>query len=273
MKRKKALTVLGTLLAISVLIAVVLVVFTSDRTYVPSRKDYESLEMNDVEEWGTLYLFEENGLVGYKDADGNVVIEPQFYWAHAFSEGLAFVKGVEGREYQTGYIDLAGNLVIPLPTANAGGRFSEGFAHVSIREWDWSSEYSIATGLPGPFIFIDRMGRNVFGMEFATVSNFEDGLARVSMLKGNMIVIDRTGKNAFGMEFRWVFRFIDGLAIVHLLNGNRAFIDRRGENAFGMEFTSAFEFDRRGYAQVVLLDGTATYIDREGNLHLDRTWG
>jgi hypothetical protein len=265
-----------------------------------------SQEVEEIEEWDVLYPFQDqyNELMGFKDADGNVVIEPQFRSASRFTEGLAFVGDVEGND---SFIDTAGNLIIPIPeTTTVISGFSEGFAVIMPRRWR-SDETPFAVGIDGPFVFIDRTGKNVFGIEFAYAFSFTDGLAIVSLLNRNDAFINRTGENAFGMEFRRAFGFIDGLAIVHLLNenqaffnregnafgmefgrvnefdrhgyarvsllnGNAAFIDRTGENAFGMEFRSANDFGFR-YARVVLLDGTATFIDTDGNLHLHRTWG
>ena len=270
------------------------VVMIDNRTYIPLREVGEVLGMNvewcgdnqeisisspqeteDIKEWEALYRFEEDGLWGYKDAAGKIIVAPQFRRADEFSEGLAFVRGVEGREYQTGFIDAAGNLVIslpavisahrfseglafvrgvegredqigyidttgnlviPLPTVISADRFSDGFALVRIREWDWDNEMPLTVGTPGPLIFIDRTGENVFGMEFGTAVRFVDGLARVGVSNRNWAFIDTTGENAFGMEFRHAQDFIDG------------------------------------YARVTLLDGTNTYIDRAGNLHLDRRW-
>jgi len=143
-------------------------------------------------EWETLYRYEgETGLIGYVDASGEVIIEPQFYGGHRFSEGLAFVFGVPGREDQTGFIDVEGNLIIPLPTALEARPFSEGFAAVSIREWERPNP--LIDGTPGPFIFIDRTGRDVFGREFLTTRAFENGYARVTLLSGNERYIDRAG--------------------------------------------------------------------------------
>jgi len=194
------------------------------------QNDYAKCHLEVGEDWGTLYRFEQNGLRGFRDADETIIIEAQYYGAHRFSEGLAFVIGVEGREDQTGFIDLTGNLVIPLPTALSAGTFSEGLAHVSIREWDWNNEEPFTTSLPGPFIFINRAGQNVFCQEFVDARPFADGLSRV-----------------------------------RLLNGNVAFIDGTGANAFGLEFRNARDFDEYGYVMVTLLNGTITYMDRSGN--------
>jgi len=198
-------------------------------------------------EWDELFPFRgDNNLRGYKDEHGNVVIEAQFLWADYFSEGLAFVATPEDVEevfgiphtgfaitngQGSGYINLAGELVIPLAVNYSAGQFSEGFAHVVERRWDWEAENPRIRGTPGPFIFIDREGRNAFGQEFLSVNPFQYGFARVSLIFGGSIFIDTTGQNAFGLEFRNTRDFVDG------------------------------------YARVTLLDGTITYIDMEGTIH------
>lgn len=191
------------------------VVTINNRTYVPLREIGEVLGMevewdgenhkiiinrsqmlkfdSNDSEWDTLYAFEKDGLWGYKDANSSVAIEPRFRVANRFSEGLAFV--IDNTE-QRGYIDLSGNLVIPLPTGRFPTEFSQGFARVVLREWDWGNEsIPIVGGMGGPVVFIDRTGENVFGMEFASASPFnEDGIARVSLLDGiTSTYIDREG--------------------------------------------------------------------------------
>ncbi|MCL2456328.1 MAG: WG repeat-containing protein [Defluviitaleaceae bacterium] len=159
---------------------------------------YELEQDTNKDEWDKLYAFEQDGLWGYKDVSGNLIIEPRFAAVRSFSEGLAWVGGNNAEE--RGYIDLSGNLVIPLPEAYVTGDFSQGFARVVMREWDFDNEsldfYICRSngGLQGPLIFINRAGENVFGMEFLGASDFqENGLAEVQMLDGNRARIDREG--------------------------------------------------------------------------------
>jgi len=158
----------------------------------------KNLETNDSQipesysnesEWDTLYAFEQDGLWGYKDAYSNVVIEPRFVRANRFSEGLAFVVDTEE---QRGYIDLTGNLVIPLPTGRFASIFSQGFALIVLN--DWSDGRKCPNDFfDGPFEFIDRTGKNVFGMEFLSARSFNSGFAIVQLLDETIARIDTEG--------------------------------------------------------------------------------
>jgi len=194
--------------------------------------NYTGSHKNSNEERDTLYRFEQDGLWGFRDAYDNIIIEPQYFFAYEFSEGLAPIRGIPSAEDVWGFIDLTGNLVISLPSiVSISKGFSEGFAVIVEREWDWDNEDPLAVDTIGPFVFIDRLGNNTFGLEFENVLPFRDGLARVVLINGNATFIDKTGANAFNMEF----------------------IDLRG-------------FDEDGYAMVTLLDGTRTHMDRSGNI-------
>ena len=68
-----------------------------------SRKDF----------WGN------NERFGYIDArTGKVAIEPQFYYAGEFSEGLAVARGENG----VGFIDTTGKIVVPVKGCIVGGK-------------------------------------------------------------------------------------------------------------------------------------------------------
>jgi len=186
--------------------------------------------LQDIDEkWDALYRFQQDDLWGYKDAYGNVIIEHQFNRAFDFSEGLASVRGIPGDSDFRGFIDLTGNPVISLPSiVSIEKGFNEGFAVIIERGWDWGKEDVITAGTPGPFVFIDRTGTNIFGQEFASVQHFIEGFARVVTLDGSRIFIDRTGANAFGMKFQSLRDFRNGYAMVILLDGTHTHIDRYG---------------------------------------------
>ncbi len=71
---------------------------------------------------------------GYADANGAIIIKPQFDKALNFSEGLAAVMIKENYVEKWGFIDLTGKLVIPATYKLRPGRFSEGVAAVRIGE-------------------------------------------------------------------------------------------------------------------------------------------
>jgi len=242
---------------------------------------------NENEEWGTLYPFIENGLWGFRDNYGEVIVEPQYLYVRSFSEGLAFVRGVEGKEYQTGFVDLTGQLIIPLPTIFYATNFSEGFA--IIREWDGNQdipeepEMSVEIGSIGHVIFIDRMGNDVFGQKFHSALPFSDGLALVRGFDDSEYqagFINTTGELVISLpNVIQGGSFFEGFA--HLivrewdwannetpmsvsLPGPFIFIDKTGQNAFDMEFGSADRF-RDGFARVSFGIGMQ-YIDRYGNI-------
>ena len=71
------------------------------------------------------FIDHETELIGYLDEDGNVAIEPQFYMAYAFSDGLA---AVNDGGYDWYYIDKSGNKVLGPYNSDQVSFFSEGLA-------------------------------------------------------------------------------------------------------------------------------------------------
>lgn len=101
-------------------------------------------------ETAELIPFRKDDLAGYLNAKGEIVIEPQFQMASAFSDGLASVC----KEGLFGYIDPRGDWVIP-PRFKHANDFSEGLAGVSLGDEGWG--------------FIDRAGNVVIPAKYAWV--------------------------------------------------------------------------------------------------------
>jgi hypothetical protein len=111
---------------------------------------------------GELIPFRKGDVAGYLNAKGEVVIQPQFQVASAFSEGLACVC----KEGLFGYIDTRGEWVIP-PRFQYANDFSAGLAGVPLGENGWG--------------FIDRTGKEVIPGKFAWVyGGFRHGVAEVA---------------------------------------------------------------------------------------------
>ena len=136
---------------------------------------------------------------GYMDTAGNIVIPPTFYSASSFSEGRASVW-VEGRAGTAGIIDKNGNLIM-LPRARWIARFSEGRAVFSTGVRD------VTEG------FIDTYGNEIIAPVFIYAFNFSEGLAAVRTDDG-WGFIDMYGNKIIAPSFEAVTSFSEGFAWV-----------------------------------------------------------
>jgi hypothetical protein len=156
----------------------------------------------------------QDGKTGFRDLDGNIVIEPIYDMAEMFSEGYSSVRVGE----KHGFIDETGKYVLPLqsyeflgslhngladfrlndkvgfinvkgeviikPQFAWAGEFSEGFCAVST---DWRSKDTRKYG------YIDTSGKLVIDFQFQHANKFENGQAKVE-LNNLWGAIDKTGK-------------------------------------------------------------------------------
>jgi hypothetical protein len=121
-----------------------------------------------------LIRFTHNELVGYVDAAGKVIIEPQFVVGSEFRDGLACVC----RDDMFGYIDRSGEFVIPARYQYSND-FADGLAGVSLEGNKWG--------------FIDRSGKTVLPAKYDWVyGGFRDGLAKVTVA-GRVGYINKQG--------------------------------------------------------------------------------
>ncbi len=227
---------------------------------------------------------------GFIDADGKVVIQPQWDQVSfntildqsvAFNEGLCGVK--QGEKW--GFIDKSGNLVIATQFDQVGP-FVEGIAAVALGgQWgfiDKSGQYVVNPqyqevsyfhdGLApvksdGAWGFIDKSGTLVIPAKFAQANpgGFIDGLAGVQV-GGKVGYIDRTGKLAISTNFQEIDDFSDGLARVRL--GNKwGYINTSGKIVINPQFDSASNFID-GLAAVMISNRVGT-IDKSGKFVLN----
>ncbi|MFK7972985.1 MAG: WG repeat-containing protein [Bacteroidia bacterium] len=104
-----------------------------------------------------LFPIFEGGYFGYINQQGNTIIQPQFYAAKDFQEGVAAVRTADGY----GYINTAGAMVIK-PQYDYARPFSEGLALVTLDEKSF---------------YIDRRGRYMFDCPGTSCGSFKDGVA------------------------------------------------------------------------------------------------
>jgi hypothetical protein len=231
-----------------------------------------------------LFPVSHENLWGYMDANGKIVIEPQFNMAFEFDEGVAqvMVKDRWGfidpsgkfviqpkfarvdRFYEgfarvcinpdvaefAGYIDKTGTLVIPTEGAEYLGKFSEGLAPVKIK---------------GKFGFIDRTGKFVIPQKYDIADSFTEGLARVAIKKGekyNWGFIDKNGKERTPLHFDDACNFSEGLACVGV-GDLFGFINPDGNFVISPKFDFAGDF-QEGLAPVHKVK--FGFIDKTGNV-------
>lgn len=226
-----------------------------------------------------------DGLWGYIDRSGSWVIEPRFYRADPFSEGLAAVQPC--KEGLWGFIDEEGDEVIAAAFA-ATDPFSEHLAPVlgtderlgmvdttgQVVFWgDFGSLYGLSDGLAraetnreramlDEIGFIDRTGEWVISPSFDNAGDFADGLATASQEYNEWGYIDTSGAWAIPPRFRDAGTFASGLAPVETGVLEWTYIDRSGNAVFDETFREAFSFSE-GIALVETDDGKR-YINTEG---------
>ena len=153
-----------------------------------------------------LFPVRKDGKWGYIDAEGKVVVEPQYDAAAPFSEGLAAV-GTRGR---IGFIGPDGAWAI-LPRFTRARSFSCGMAVVE---------------LEGRLTYTDRYGVAVTDKELLEANDCQDGLARV-LVGDKFGFLHHSGRMLVASLFDDVGDFSDGLARARK---DAAYIDRTGRS-------------------------------------------
>ncbi|MHC1718667.1 MAG: WG repeat-containing protein [Acidaminococcaceae bacterium] len=155
---------------------------------------------------GHLFPVKRGNLAGFIDIKGDVIIPLQFAEVGEFSEGLAAAQDVESGKW--GYIDRIGTFIIS-PQFRTAGFFSEGLAGVRIEDSDgW---------------FINHSGELVIqGYDGGSVQN---GLVPVRK-QGKTIFTDKSGKEIFAVPGEaWP---VNGGLIAFMKNGRMGFVDNQG---------------------------------------------
>lgn len=150
------------------------------------------------------------GVFGYIDTLGQIVIKPKYKSVGHFNGGVAWAKNIDGR---VGYIDKSGLwLVEPI--------FLRGY------DYDQQSAYARVKSTRG-WGYIDTANQfNRLGVT-RDFFNFHDGLA-INKEKGKFGFIDRTGSWVIKPEFDLVHQFKNGFARVQI-SDKWGLIDKKGE--------------------------------------------
>jgi len=217
-------TVLFVAAAIALLLAVTLIACRSKTEEKSDREVFEEV-LNDprvnsreVGEREGIEYFQimENGKTGFRDLDGNVIIEPIYENAAMFSEGLSAVTLT--KDGLTGYINTKGEMVIE-PAFEYAGSFGNGLAPFR------------ANDLYG---FIDRTGKETIVPQYAWTDQFSEGFCAVRNSTGQYSFIDTAGTTLTEFKFQYARAFEGGKAKVQMGNKWGA-IDKKGNVV--VEFT------------------------------------
>ncbi|MFD1080358.1 WG repeat-containing protein [Micromonospora andamanensis] len=160
------------------------------------------------------------GLWGYADADGDMVVPARYAEAQPFRDGLAWVRGPQTDRWSL--INLAGETVLG-PTYLAARPFSDGLAWVVRDESGWHA--------------VDTTGEVAVPPGFADVRPFHKGVAVVR--REGWGAVDRTGRIVVPTRYHGFHttladgHYVDGfteegLAVVDLA-GRKGVVDRNGQ--------------------------------------------
>lgn len=192
-----------------------------------------------------LFRIYENGLYGYIDSTGAVVISPKYKGAGEFSEGLAPVR--ENGYY--GYIDETGKNAIT-PQYDYAQDFGYGYAIV------------YEDGKPN---LIDKNGKNLTSTSFKNIFEFEKNLAMVYTFTGKCGIINTEGRLIIDTAYKEITHFNDGISIVIDYNSQFSAIDTAGKIIVKPGVYHRINNFSKGFAKVFcneMIDGIPSNCDR-----------
>lgn len=204
-----------------------------------------------------------------------------YFIVGGFSEGLARVE----KDGKCGFIDEAGNLVIPLEyDSDRYSYFREGLALVYVGGEYLPASQRIRTG--GKCGFIDKTGKVVIPLEYDSATHFSEGLAAVAK-DGVQYLIDKSGSIVATLDTYYrssfselaIWPFSDGLAMVekekvdgeNRASGRKGFIDKTGEVVIPFEYELVGHAFSDGLVDVGVYDSEKKhnvygYMDRTGKV-------
>lgn len=186
-----------------------------------------------------LYVYNEDGAYGFKNAYGDIIIKPKYRYAENFSEGLAAVY-IEGKY---GYIDDNEKLAIEAKYYQANS-FKDGLAIVHLdesteavidksgKELFITNEY-VLFNIVGDYIiaaannskdhgmgYLNKKGERVGELKYNTIGEFKYGYAKVEV-DGKYGFINEKGEEVVPLIYENIDGFSEGYAILNDNNGSK----------------------------------------------------
>lgn len=220
----------------------------------------------------TIFPFQKGEKTGYINAQGKVVIEPQFDDGERSFEGIARVTKFK---VGYGYITNTGKW-IARPQYEVALNFSEGLAAVCK---DNKCGYLNKRGqvvIPLQFAFDHLTASEKYKTDldkdkailFPPVASFSEGLAVVVHPDKDLMFIDKSGKAVIGdkilksLGVQQAASFSEGLAAV-TINERIGFIDKTGRLVITPKFSDVGKF--MNGVTAAKIDDTWGFIDKTGN--------
>lgn len=193
-------------------------------------------------------------LWGYIDAEGKVVIEPEYEWAQSFSKDKALVRISEGR---FGLIDRGGKLLEEFETSMARGLSEDVFIFSSTDEEN-RQRYGYMTA----------DGEVMLDAVYTEAQEFVDGLAIVNAAKdyeSKYGVINKSGEFVIPAEYGQIAALGNGIYAVpeaqdvYFDTGfvKKALFDRNGKQLTGFSF---YNLERLEKGLISVSDEKTTYL-------------
>lgn len=195
----------------------------------------------------------EERLFGFKNEEGQIVIEAKYDNARHFFDGLGAVM-TKGK---WGFVDATGKEVIP-PVYVKVRDFSEALAGVRL-----------SLDNKDKIKFVDKKGNVILETRYDDAMRFQKGLVDVAINKSHLVklwgLMDKTGREVVAPRYDVIGAFTEGLAAVRL-NGKWGFIDTNGEEVIPVQFDgSALVAPRFFKGRVkVRQNGREFFIDKTG---------
>lgn len=176
-----------------------------------------------------------------------------------YSEGLTMVGKQKfygnNKGYNYGFVDNAGNVVIPLQYMEATN-FKDGLSLVRNDYFD-----SDKSDFNDNYGFIDKTGKVVIPLEYNEAYPFAEGLAAVKLDK-KWGFIDKTGKIIIPFKYNEANSFTEGLACVNKRD-KYGYINKNGEVVIPFKYYFARSFSE-GLAMVSTKLSACGFIDKLG---------
>jgi hypothetical protein len=199
-----------------------------------------------------------DGLWGFLNLDGDILVDFQHDNAWKFGEGLAPVGKRVGSEnpdqyseddtglYDVGYIDSSGQLVIK-QTFSQAYPFREGLACINAQSHE---ELQNRDSSWGEFGFINKAGEIVIAPVFDEARSFYQGLAAVGK-NDKWGYVNKEGELVVGFKYDLVGDFHCGFAYICNHKGE-GYIDTEGREVIKPKLSEANTLNVNGMAPVAL---------------------